>query len=306
MAFPRIQVDDSSEAVIAAYCRYERVERGLAELTVSKAAYTVRQFLAWRSETGRPPIEDLEPIELEEFVLHEAGRLKRGTMRSTVALLRTFVRFLFATGVTARDLSFSVPQVASARFDGLPKALDASVVDALLGCCDRQRPVGRRDFAILTLMARLGLRAVEVAGMQLEDLDWRGGEILVRGKGRRWDRLPLPFDVGEALVDYLRFGRPVSSSRTVFLAARGLPVAVSRHAVVLVTQTACQRLGIPTVGGHSLRHTAATNLLRHGASLREVGELLRQHDATTTGIYAKVDRNGLALAVRAWPEEVRP
>jgi integrase/recombinase XerD len=306
MAFARIQVDDSSEAVIDAYCRYERGQRGLAELTVSKAAYTARQFLAWRAETGRPQLEDLEPIELEEFVLHEAGRLKRGTMRSTVAVLRTFMRFLFATGVTARDLSFSVPQVASARFDGLPKAIDASVVDALLGSCDRQRPVGRRDFAILTLMARLGLRAVEVAGMQLEDIDWRGGEILVRGKGGRQDRLPLPFDVGEALVDYLRFGRPVSASRTVFLAARGLPVAVSRHAVVLVTQTACHRLGIPTVGGHSLRHTAATNLLRHGASLREVGELLRQDDATTTAIYAKVDRNGLALAVRAWPTEVRP
>ena len=306
MAYPRVQVDDRSEAVIEAYCRYERGQRGLAELTVSKAGYTARQFLAWRAETGRPQLEELEPIELEEFVLHEAGRLKRATMRSTVAVLRTFMRFLFAAGITARDLSPSVPQVASARFDGLPRALDASVVDALLGSCDRQRSVGRRDFAILTLMARLGLRAVEVAGMQLEDIDWRGGEILVRGKGGRRDRLPLPFDVGEALVDYLRFGRPVSASRTVFLAARGLPVAVSRHAVVLVTQTACQRLGIPTVGGHSLRHTAASNLLRQGASLREVGELLRQHDATTTAIYAKVDRNGLALAVRAWPGEVRP
>jgi integrase/recombinase XerD len=306
MAFPRIQVDDCSEAAIEAYCRYERTERRLAELTVSNAAYAVRQFLAWRAEAGRPALEDLEPIELGEFVLHEAQRLKRGTMRTKVAFLRTFVRFLFATGVTAGDFSDSVPQVASARFDGLPKALDASVVDALLGSCDRKRPVGRRDYAILTLMARLGLRAVEVARMQLEDIDWRTGEIMVRGKGGRHDCLPLPSDVGEALVDYLRFGRPVSSSRTVFLAARGLPVAVSRHAVVLVSQTACQRLGIPTVGGHSLRHTAATDLLRHGASLREVGEVLRQSDATTTGIYAKVDRNALALAVRPWPGEVRP
>src|SRR5579859_5505782 len=115
MAFARIQVDARCEAVIDAYCRYERVERGLAELTVRSGAYAARQFLAWRSEMGRPPIEQLEPIELEEFVLHEAQRLKRGTMRSKVGLLRTFVRFLFATGVTARDLSSSVPQVASAR-----------------------------------------------------------------------------------------------------------------------------------------------------------------------------------------------
>jgi site-specific recombinase XerD len=219
-----------------------------------------------------------------------------------VGVLRTFVRFLFATGVIARDLSANVPQIASARFDGLPRALDASTVAALLDSCDRDRPVGKRDYAIFTLMVRLGLRAVEVARMQLEDIDWRAGEILVRGKGGRQDRMPLPGDVGEALVDYLRFGRPVSSSRTAFLAALGPPVGMSRHSVVLVSQTACQRLGIPTVGGHALRHTAATNLLRGGASLREVGELLRQSDEATTGMYAKVDRNTLALVVRPWPE----
>src|SRR5271165_3296699 len=111
MAFPRVQVDEVSEAIIDAYCGYERVERRLAELTVSNAAYAVRQFLAWRTETGCPPIERLEPAELEEFVLHEARRVKRGSMRTKVALLRTFVRFLFATGVTVRDLSSSVPQV---------------------------------------------------------------------------------------------------------------------------------------------------------------------------------------------------
>lgn len=305
MAFPRVQVDHSSEAVIDAYCRYERTERRLAELSVSNAAYTVRQFLAWRAETGRPALEELEPIELGELVLHEARRLKRGTMRTKIGFLRTFVRFLYVTGVTARNLSDSVPQVASARFDGLPRALDASTVAALLNSCDRRRPVGRRDYAILTLMARLGLRAVEVARMQLEDIDWRVGVVLVRGKGGRRDLLPLPCDVGEALVDYLSSGRAVSSSRTVFLAARG-PVGVSRHAVVLVTQTACKRLGIPTVGGHSLRHTAATNLLAQGASLREVGEVLRQGDAATTGMYAKVDRHALGWAVRPWPGEERP
>jgi site-specific recombinase XerC len=306
VAFPRVEVDEASEAVVDAYCRYERVERRLAELTVANAAYAVRQFLAWRIENGCPAIEQLEPVELEDFVLAEARRLKRGSMRTRVAVLRTFVRFLFATGVTARDLSAGVPQVASARFDGLPKALDASTVAALLGSCDRSRPVGRRDYAIFTLMVRLGLRAVEVARMQLEDIDWRSGEILVRGKGGRRDRLPLPGDVGDALVDYLRLGRPVSSIRTVFLAQRGASVGISRHAVVLISQTACRRLGIATVGGHALRHTTATNLLGAGASLREVGDVLRQSDSSTTGMYAKVDTNALALAVRPWPAQAQP
>jgi site-specific recombinase XerD len=302
VAFPAVQVDEVAEAVIADYCRYERGQRRLVELTVANAAYTVRQFLAWRAANGRGPIEQLEPVELEEFVLVESRRLKRNSMRSHVAVLRTFVRFLFATGIIERDLSSAVPQVASARFDGLPKALEPSLVAALLDSCDRNRPVGQRDYAIFTLMVRLGLRAVEIARMRLDDIDWRAGQMTIHGKGGRVDVLPLPADVGEALVDYLRFGRAVSACRSVFLAGRGdVTMAMTRHAVVLVAQTACQRLSIPTVGGHALRHTAATNLLRQGASLREVGELLRQSDATTTGIYAKVDPNSLALAVRPWP-----
>ena len=223
MGFPRLQVDEVSEELVEAYCHYELVERRLAELTVINAAYTVRQFLAWRAQTDRGPIVGLEPTELEEFVVHEAGRVKRGSLRSKVGYMRTFVRFLYVTGVTERDLSSSVPWVASGRFDGLPKNLDPSVVAALLGSCNRSRPVGVRDYAIFTLMVRLGLRAIEISRMQLEDVDWRAGEILVHGKGGRQDRIPLPGDVGEALVDYLRFGRPVSSCRTLFLACRGEP-----------------------------------------------------------------------------------
>ncbi len=306
MGFPRLQVDEVSEGLVEAYCHYELVERRLAELTVSNAAYAVRQFLAWRTEMGLGPIEHLDPVELEQFVLHESGRLKRGSMRTRVGMLRTFVRFLFRTGITERDLSASVPWIASARFDGLPKALDASTVAALLNSCNRRRPVGVRDYAIFTLMVRLGLRAIEISRMQLEDVDWRAGVFVVHGKGGRRALLPLPGDVGEALVDYLRFGRPVSSCRTLFLACRGEPTGISRQAVVLISQTACQRLGIPSVGGHALRHTAATNLLRHGASLREVAEVLRQSDGATTGIYAKVADGALSLAVRPWPTGDRP
>lgn len=173
MGFPRLQVDEVSEELVEAYCHYELVERRLAELTVINAAYTVRQFLAWRAQTDRGPIVGLEPTELEEFVVHEAGRVKRGSLRSKVGYMRTFVRFLYVTGVTERDLSSSVPWVASGRFDGLPKNLDPSVVAALLGSCNRSRPVGVRDYAIFTLMVRLGLRAIEISRMQLEDVDWR-------------------------------------------------------------------------------------------------------------------------------------
>jgi len=225
---------------------------------------------------------------------------RSAAMRPVVGVLRGFCRFLFATGVTELDLSGALPSVSGIRFDGLPKAVDEEVVRALLDSCPRDRPTGRRDYAILLLMVRLGLRAVEVARMELDDVDWRAGEILVRGKGGRRDRLPLPGDVGQALVGYLVNGRRPTSSRSVFLAAAGAPVGMSRNAVVFVSRTASCRAGIAVVGGHRLRHTAGTDLLRAGATLREVGEVLRQSDRMTTSIYAKIDERSLRLAVRPW------
>jgi integrase/recombinase XerD len=196
-----------------------------------------------------------------------------------------------------------VPSVAGSRFDGLPKAVDAAVLGALLASCDRSRPSGQRDFAILVLMSRLGLRAADIAALRLDDIDWRAGELELRGKGGRRDRLPLPGDVGEVLVEYLRFGRRPSTDRAVFLQARQPAVGMSRNAVVFVSRRASARAGLAVVGGHRLRHTAATEMLRHGASLREVGQVLRHNDDTTTAIYAKVDRASLSLVVRPWPAE---
>ncbi len=301
MARSRLCVGEAAEAVVDAYRNYELVERGLAELSVVNSCHVVRQFLGWRAATGRPALEQLDAGELGEYVVHEAGRLKIGSVRQTVTVLRTLTRFLFATGVTASDLSGAVPSVSGIRFDGLPKALDREVVQALLASCALDRPTGRRDYAILLLMARLGLRAVEVARMELGDIDWRAGEIEIRGKGGRQDRLPLPGDVGQALAGYLVDGRRASSSRSVFLAAAGPPVGMSSNAVVFVSRTASARAGIAVVGGHRLRHTAGTELLRGGASLREVGEVLRQSDRMTTSIYAKIDERSLRSAVRPWP-----
>ncbi len=301
MSVPRLCVSEAAEAVVDAYRDYELTERGLAELTVVNSCYVVRQFLAWRAASGRPALDRLDAGELHEFVRHEAGRLQIGAVRQTVGVMRTFTRFLFATGFTVCDLSGAVPSVSGVRFDGLPKAVDQEVVEALLASCVLARPTGRRDYTILVLIVRLGLRAVEIARMELGDIDWRAGEIEIRSKGGRRDRLPLPGDVGQALADYLSKARRQSSCRSVFLQAAGSPVGMSPNAVVFVSRTASARAGIAVVGGHRLRHTAATELLRHGASLREVGEVLRHSDQMTTSIYAKIDERSLRLAVRPWP-----
>jgi site-specific recombinase XerD len=223
------------------------------------AAYEVRAFLAWRTAQGHGALEMLSAEELVDFAIHESGRgLRSSTMVTAVATVRGFVRYLFATGVTKRDLSEVLPSVPAVRYSGLAKAIDAATVSVLLASCDHTRGVGRRDFAILTLMLRLGLRAIEVARMILDDIDWRAGELVVHGKGGHSDRLPLPADVGEVLADYLRFGRPRTSGRAVFLSTSSPAAPMSRNAVVFVPRTASARAGIPIVAGHRLRHISAT------------------------------------------------
>jgi len=297
----RVEVDAELEAVVVAYGDYQRGERRLAPLTVQMSSYGIRAFLAWRVATERGALGGIGPDELVEFLIHESQRLTPRSMNATIGALRGFVRFCFVTGVTASDMSGALPSVAAPRFTGMSKAVGADTVAALMGGCDRASANGRRDFAILTLMVRLGLRAVEVARMTLDDFDWRAGEVVVHGKGGRVDRLPIPADVGEAIVDYLRFGRRVSAERGLFLQAFGSATAMSRNAVVFVSRSASKKAGIPTVAGHRLRHTAATAMLASGASMREVGQVLRHDDDNTTAIYAKADAASLALVVRPWP-----
>lgn len=297
----RLVVDPALEAVVESFGTYQLKEKRLAELSVQMSSYQVRAFLAWRERAGRGDLGGLAPEELSEFVIDQGARLKPSSMRGLVPTLRRFVRFLYATGVVERDLSAAVPSVPTSRFSGLPKGVDPATLAALIDSCAGAAS-GRRDLAILTLMWRMGLRAVEIARMTLDDIDWRTGEILVRGKGGRLDRLPLPGDVGEVLVDYLRNTRPHSASRSVFISARDPEAGMSRNAVVFVSRTASQRAGTAMVGGHRLRHTAATSILRAGGSLREVGQVMRHNDVTTTAIYAKVDQRALSMLVRAWPE----
>jgi site-specific recombinase XerD len=183
----------------------------------------------------------------------------------------------------------------------LPRALETEQVAALLAGCDRSTVMGRRDFAILTLLARLGLRGHEVAALRLDDVDWRAGELVVRGKARRLERLPLPRDVGQPLADYLRHGRPRCMCRSLFLRARAPQEPLSAAGVRSVVHHACDRAGLPRVGAHRLRHGVATQMLRAGAPLAEVAQVLRHADQATTVIYAKVDRVALATLARPWP-----
>ena len=198
-----------------------------------------------------------------------------------------------------------MPPAAGRRMSALPQGISAGELDRLLAGCDRERAWGRRDYAVLIVLARLGLRAGEVAAMVLEDLDWRRGELIVHGKARRDEALPLPADVGEAIAGYLRSGRPEADSRSVFLRCRAPRRGLSSQGVTNIVYRACDRAGIARIGAHRLRHTAASQMLAAGASLGEVGEALRQRSAASTAIYAKVDRVRLAALARPWPGSTR-
>lgn len=290
------------ERAVDEYCRYMRLERRLAPVTIEVSGGTVKRFLEHLAASGVTDLHDLGPVEVNEFVLFEAKRLCVGSARAVLGSLRPFLRFLSATGVVERDLSGTVPGVAGHRLGTLPRFLDAETASALLDSCDRTRASGLRDFAIMTLMVRLGLRAIEVKSMQLGDIAWNSGDLLVRGKGGRNERMPLPNDVGEAVAGYLVSGRPTSTSRSVFLATNAPFEPMSRNAVVFVPRSASRRLGVPVIGGHRLRHTVGTALLREGSSLQEVGQVLRQSSEAVTAVYAKVDEATLRLVVRPWPE----
>jgi len=223
-------------------------------------------------------------------------------MKALLSPLRSLLRFLFVAGIAPRNLAAAVPGIANPQLAALPKGVDAATVAALLGSCDRGTAVGRRDFVIMTVMVRLGLRAGEVVALGLDDIDWRAGELVVRGKGNRLDRLSLPADVGAAVVDYLCHGRPLSPCRAVFLRAVGPYGAMTGRSVVMVPRSASRRVGLPIiVGAHRLRHTAASEMLRGGGSLAEIAQVLRHHSESTTAIYAKLDRAALGLLVRPWP-----
>ena len=218
-----------------------------------------------------------------------------------VTSLRAFLRFAHATGRTAVPLAGAVPAVASWRLASLPRGLSAAEVDSLLAGCGRETAAGLRDYAVLSLLARLGLRGAEAAGLRLGDIDWRAGEIAVTGKGSRTERLPLPAPAGEALAAWLTGGRPRCESRAVFVTVRRPYRPLTPEAVRAVMGRACDRAGLERRGAHRFRHALATEMLRAGASLPEVGQVLRHRSQLSTSLYAKVDQNALRPLARPWP-----
>ena len=282
--------------LLAGYRVYLVQERGLALLTVVSYERIARLFL----EQQLGELESLTAAAVSGFLARECPRRSVSGARDLVGRLRPFLRYLHVAGLIETPLVWAVPGVADLRDRSLSRGVEPRVVSRLLASCDRRRTVGRRDYAILLLLIRLGLRAGEVAAMRLEDLDWRTGELVVRGKGDRRDRLPLPVDVGQALASYLQRRGP-SELRAVFLRMRAPAGALTRIGVCSVVQDACVRAGVPPVGAHRLRHTAATAMLREGASLAEIALVLRHREIKTTAQYAKVDRTRLRPLAMPWP-----
>ncbi len=290
------------EEFVGRYRGWLAGERGLAAPTILRYENTARRFLEQRATAaGSRFIEDLTGADVIAFLLRETARVSVGAAKGRVAELRALLRFLYLQKLTPAPLAAAVPPVAGWHDTSVPAGLAASEVQGLLDGCDRSDPGGIRDYAILMLVARLGLRSIEVARLELGDIDWRAGEIVVRGKARRRDRLPLPFDVGEALTEYLSTVRPSTPIRQMFLATKAPRRAIRPDLVSDVTRRACDRAGVRRVGAHRLRHTLATEMLRRGATLIEVSQVLRHRDLATTAIYAKVDLGTLRDVAQLWP-----
>lgn len=290
------------ERLLDDYRRYLAGERGLVAHTIENYERVARLFLAERERLGDGlGLDRLAAQDVSAFLASECPKRSVSGARDLIKGLRGLLRYLHVAGMIATPLQWAVPTVALRRDHNLPLGLSRSDVARLLGSCDRRRAAGRRDYAVLLLLARLGLRAGEVAAIELEDIDWRHGQFQVRGKGARLEMLPLPVDVGEAIVSYLRH-RPHSGYRTVFLLVRAPYCPLTAGTVTGIVHRACIRAELPMVHAHRLRHTAATELLQAGGSLPEVAQVLRHRQLATTTIYAKVDRHRLRELTRPWPE----
>ena len=292
------------DVALGRYREYLLVERGLSVITARVYVDAVRPFLTGRvsSDGKRVQLRDLRAGHVTAFVVGRCPEQSRAAAKQTTTALRSLLAYLHVAGEIDRSLAGAVPSVAGWRLTGLPKGLEPDEVQALLASCDRDTAAGRRAFAILTMLVRLGMRAGEVAALRLDDVNWRAGEIMVRGKGDRCERLPLPADVGEAMSAYLP-DRPLVGvqERALFLRVKAPQGPLTSIAVSDVVAAAARRAGIGTVGSHRLRHTVAVEMLRAGASLPEIGQVLRHSHMSTTAIYAKNDREALREIARPWP-----
>jgi site-specific recombinase XerD len=302
VAAPR---DDSPVALLLdRYEHHLQSERALAERTVEAYRYHVRRFLLDVFGAGAVRPATLDARTVRAFLVRSSEVLGPRTVQHMGTSLRSFLRFLFLHGESRLDLSHAVPTMTTWRLATLPRHLSPQEVERLLDSCDRTSHRGRRDYAVLLLLARLGLRAGEVAALEIDDLRWRAGEIVVRGKRKVHDRLPMPLDVGRALASYLAEGRPVGAPRRVFLRARAPRFGLrAPREVTRIVADAFARAGLRPGphGSHLLRHSLATAMIRRGASMEEIGQVLRHRSPTTTEIYAKLDFDALRTVALPWP-----
>jgi integrase/recombinase XerD len=288
-------------ALLAEFGAWLAGERGLSPVTVRGYRKHARVFLAGLAEPLDEALRRLDAGQVTSFMLGYCQGRNTESAKAMVTAIRALLRFLHVAGRTPALLAGAVPAVAGWRLASLPRGLAAGQVGQLLEGCDRDTVTGRRDYAILTVLARLGLRGGEAAALQLGDIDWRAGEVMIRGKGARLDRLPLPVPVGEALAAWLTGGRARCGSPAVFVTVRAPYRQLSPEAVRAVMGRACDRAGLARRGAHRLRHSLATEMLRAGASLPEVGQVLRHRSQLATSVYAKVDENALRVLARPWP-----
>ena len=299
---------NGQQRFINEYRRYLLQERGLAETSLLNYVPFAEQLLSNRFGQADMDLSELKATDVTKFMQGRAHQLSPGQAKLLVTALRSFLRYLRYQGEISVDLAGCVPPVAVWSLSTVPKFLPAGTVQRVLDRCERDTADGKRNYAVLLLLARLGLRACEIVALSLDDIDWDDGRLTIRCKCGRWAQLPMPADVGEAIAIYLRSGRPRCVCRHVFLRHRA-PIRgfANSSTVSTIVMRALVLAGIDSVrkGAHLFRHTLATDLLRQGASLDEIGELLRHRSPNTTALYAKVDLNSLRTLALPWPGGVR-
>lgn len=289
----------AAEFILASFGRYLLSERALATSTAAAYVARVDRFLAGCAADG-----DLSKVtagDVTRAVLDESATRSVGSVQFFVVAVRSFLRFCRQEGLIDVDLSAAAPTMTGRRRPLLPQGIGRRDAQALLASCDRRQAIGRRDHAVLSILIRLGLRAGEVARPRLEDIDWRVGQIMVRGKGGRFDSLPVPAEVGESVAGYLHRGRPDTTRREVFLTVIAPLAGLTRGSVSTIVRAACARAGVAPIGAHRLRHALAWDMVAAGTPLPEIGQVLRHRHLSSTAIYAKVDIAQLRTLALPWP-----
>ena len=289
---------------VAEFASYLEAERSLSLSTIEQYAAHAAAFLKEHFEVRSVDFSTIDSLDVSKYVQRTASKRSRKNAKLMCTALRALFRYARHQGFLTTQLDAAVPSVANWRLASIPYSLPAESVERILSSCNRETCIGKRDYAIILLLVRLGLRAGEIITLGLEDIDWRSGIITVHGKGSHRSQMPLPADVGEALAAYLQFGRPKSSSRKVFLSSQAPIRAFKRSGpVTALVHRAITRAGVTGAksGAHQFRHSIATNLIRGGASLSEIAELLRHRTIDCTTIYAKVDLPALRTLALRWP-----